>query len=361
MKIIALINWKITYCKDVPLDKQPSDYCCPNEKFWMFKYFDKNTLVDVIDISAPKWIEKIEKKVRFHFFQTIKILKKLKNYDLIIVHGSDSAMLLGALKRVFHLNTPPIIVVDISSFHQADETGFIHNLCTYSSKAFDHLIYHTSSQIEYYKKHFPWLVENSTFINVGVDYDFWTGKKYDITSQNGKYIICVGYRKRDWNTLILAYELSGIEQDLYLIGNSNLHCSNPKIKVLPFIPIEELMCYIYNSLFSVVPLEEFNYSFAQLTILQQMALGIPIIAADVPALHDYIKYSQGVLAYKPYDIEDLCHKIKELSMYEPDKIKGMQIANKQAIKTTLNEKNMSIKFEEICEQILYERAISKSL
>ena len=48
----------------MPDDLQPSDYSCPQEPFWFFKYFDKKPQVDVVDISAPKWIEKIENKIR---------------------------------------------------------------------------------------------------------------------------------------------------------------------------------------------------------------------------------------------------------------------------------------------------------
>lgn len=87
MKILLLINWKIKYCEQVPDDLQPSDYSCPQEPFWFFKYFDKKPQVDVVDISAPKWIEKVENKIRFHFYQTLKILSKVNKYDLILFTG----------------------------------------------------------------------------------------------------------------------------------------------------------------------------------------------------------------------------------------------------------------------------------
>lgn len=352
MRILLLINWKIEYCNSVPLDKQPSDYCCLQEKFWFFKYFKQDVAVDVVDISAPKWVEKIEKKVRFHFYQTICVLKDINKYDMILIHGSDSAMMLGALKRIFLIKTPPIVVVDISSFHQADEEGWIHKLCQFSSKSFDHLIYHTSSQIDYYEKYFQWLVDKSTFIRVGVDYDYWGKKEYKVSEERNSYIVCVGYRKRDWDTLVKAYEQSGIKKKLYLIGNPSLSYKNENIKVLPFIPIEVLMEYIYNAAFSVVPLDDFNYSFAQLTILQQMTLGTPIIAADVPALQDYVKCSNGVITYMPYDSEDLSKKMVEMLSKSAEEIEDMKEANRIAIRDILSEQNMAKKFEEVCESLL---------
>ncbi len=77
MKILLLINWKIKYCDAIPENLQPSDYNCPEEPFWFFKYFDKKPQVDVVDIGAPTWIEKIENKIRFHFYQTLKVLPKI--------------------------------------------------------------------------------------------------------------------------------------------------------------------------------------------------------------------------------------------------------------------------------------------
>ena len=112
------------------------------------------------------------------------------------------------------------------------------------------------------------------------------------------------------------------------------------------------MEYIYNSALSIIPLDDFNYSFAQLTILQQMVLGTNIIAADVPALRDYIKCSKGVTTYKPYDAEDLSKKMVEVISKSYDEIESMREANCIAIRDILSEKNMSRDFEKVCERVL---------
>ena len=345
MKILLLINWKITYCDEIPKNLQPSDYCCSNETFWFFKYFKSKPEVKVVDIQAPKMIEKIENKIRFHFYQTFRVLKDINNYDLIFIHGSTSAMVLCALKRIFKFKTPPIYVVDISSFHQAHENGLMTKLAQFASKEFDYMFYHTSSQIEYYKKCFPWLVNKSKFVPLGVDYEYWNSKKYPDLPNKGKYIICVGYRKRDWNTLIEAYTKSNVKEELYLIGNPEIRVDNPKIKVLPFIPIDKLNTYIVNAKYSVIPLDDFNYSFGQLTLLQQMALGVPIIAADVPALRDYISKSKGCIKYKPYDIQNLKNCLLKMDQYTQNQLILMGQKNNELIKYKFNEKTMGYEFE----------------
>lgn len=351
MKILLLINWKIKYCDTIPENLQPSDYSCPEEPFWFFKYFSEVPEVDVVDISSPKWVEKIENKIRFHFYQTLKVLPKIKQYDLIFIHGSNSAMLLGAIKRILRIPMPPILDVDISSFHQASTSGIVHRLSQFSSKAFDYMVYHTSSQIDYYKKEFPWLVNKCEFVPLGVDYNYWKTKQYPVIPERKNYIVCVGYRKRDWNTLLKAYNELNIDEELYLIGKPDIKCENSKIKVLPFIPISELMTYIVNAKFSVIPLDDFNYSFAQLTLLQQMALGVPILAADVYAIRDYIKRSSGVISYIPYDVENLKTKLQELSKLKEADLRKMGQSNMECIMTVLSEQQMAQRFERICRML----------
>lgn len=196
------------------------------------------------------------------------------------------------------------------------------------------MIYHTSSQKQYYKDQFSWLSSKSEFVLLGVDYEYWKNKIYPGTKEKNSYIVCVGYRKRDWKTLLEAYDKAKIKEELYLIGNPNIKSENPKVKVLPFIPIEKLMTYIVNSRFSVIPLDDFNYSFAQLTLLQQMALGVPILAADVPAIRDYAKESKGVESYIPYSVENLREKLVGMSMKSETALAKMGEDNITAIKTT---------------------------
>lgn len=347
-----IINWKIHYVSETPKNLQPSDYWIKGQPFWFLKYFDKPVDVDVVDISAPKTIEKLEKKLHFHFLQVLRVLRRLNQYDVILAHGTDSAVLLGALKRIFHLKTPPIVVVDISSFHQADTSGLVHKLCVFASKSFDWLIYLVSTQITYFREYFPWIADKSTFVRQGVDGEYWGQKKYSEIPERDKYLICVGYRRRDWKTLIRAYEESGISQKLLLVGNSKIQTNNPNIKALPFVPIDRLNQLIVNASFSVIPLDDFNYAFGQTTMMQQMALGVPLIAADVPALRDYISQTDGIMTYQAYDVDDLSHCLVELASMGSAEKEKMSLANIESIKDALSEKRMARRYEEIIERVI---------
>lgn len=345
MKVLFVANWKIKKLTDIPNDMQPSDYNCEKEKFWFFKYFDNDCQVDVIDISTNKFFEKIEKKIHFNFFNIFKILKNRNKYDVILFHGTNCSMFFLLLKRVFNIKSSPVIVVDISSFHQASTSGIIFKICQFVSKKIDYLIYHTSTQAEYFDKYFPWLKNKKKFITVGVDYDYWDKKYKKMVDED--YCVCVGYRKRDWDTLINAYNKANIKEKLYLIGNEKIESDNENIIIIPFIPIEELMGYLANAKFSIIPLDNFNYSFGQLTILQQMAIGLPIISADVYSVRDYINDTSGVIKYNSHDCDDLCEKLKYMSSVSSEVYLKMGEDNKKSIKKIFNEKNMAKAFEDV--------------
>lgn len=87
MKILMLVNWKVAYENQIPEGKQPPDYVVPGQKYWFFRYLSDDISVDVVDIRSFPWLERFEKeKIRFYIWQTLKVLPKLKRYDLSLIH-----------------------------------------------------------------------------------------------------------------------------------------------------------------------------------------------------------------------------------------------------------------------------------
>ena len=149
-----LVNWKIEYATQTPADKQPPDYYVKGQDYWFFRYFADKPQVDVLDISSFPWLERFEKNtIRFYLWQALKAIPKLNKYDLIVSHGMQSGIAIALWRRVFKTKTKHV-VFDIGSFASASESGFALKLMQFASKSIDGVIYHTSSQIDYYKKFF---------------------------------------------------------------------------------------------------------------------------------------------------------------------------------------------------------------
>lgn len=327
MKVLMLVNWKVEHGVERPSDRQPPDYYIKGEMYWFYRYFKQSVEVDVIDISSFPWLERFEKeKLRFYVVQALRAIPKLWHYDLVVSHGMQSAVVLSLFRRLFPMKTKHV-VFEIGSFNSATESGAALKLMQFASKSIDGFIYHTSGQKEYYKRFFPWIVGKSRFIPFGTDADFFSGTENEdvqksVVCESRRTIICVGYAKRDWDTLYQAF--CGLQKDerieaeereclrLKLIGNPSFQYENDKVEVMPYIPIKRLIEEIENAHFCVVPLKELNYSFGQMTLLQQMALGKAVIASKVSSLKDYIKDRETALFYEPESAEELEDRMKEL-------------------------------------------------
>ncbi len=351
MKILMLVNWKVEYCNAVPGDKQPPDYYVQGQDYWFYRYFQDKPEVDVIDTSSFRWLENFEKnKLRFYVWLAIRAIPKLNQYDLIVSHGMQSGVVVSLWRRLFH-GKAKHIVFDIGSFASASESGFALKLMQFASKSIDYVIYHTSSQVEYYKRFFPWIVDKSKFIRFGTDLDFFNPADLTKSEDANKYIICVGYSKRDWDTVVQAYTLLDTDIKLRLIGHVDEKFAGIKgVEQIPFIPIKDLINQIYNALFCVLPLESFNYSYGQMTLMQQMALGKCVVAARVPSLVDYVS-DETAITYLPKSSMDLAEKLKLLIQNESIRIQ-ISDGGRYYLQNNCNEKLMAGDIETIFQKIM---------
>lgn len=377
MKILMLVNWKVLSCKETPNDKQPPDYRVEGEPYWFYRYFNQKDDVDIIDISSASWLENFEReKLRFYVLQALKAIPKLHKYDLIVSHGMQSAVVVCLYRRFFR-GKEKHIVFDIGSFNSAAESGSALKLMQFASRSIDGLIYHTSAQHAYYEKFFPWLVEKSQFVRFGTDGVFWkkeTDFKEEIEgaaaveNSSAPYILCVGYIKRDWDTLYRAYAALAKQYELQrpgftlpvlrMVGKAEYQppegerlpeCA--KLELIPYIPVRELMTQIQNAQFCVLPLESFLYSYGQMTLLQQMALGKAVIVAKVPSMLDYVQDGENACFYEAKNASDLCGKMEDF-LKNPERRETIGSNAADYVKRVHNEKDMALQIEAFYDSVL---------
>ena len=316
MKILFLPNWKIKFCDKAPLDKQPPDYFIKGESYWFFRYFQDQPEVDVIDIHSFPRLEKFEKnKIRFYIWQALRAIPKLNHYDLVVSHGMQSGVVISLWRRFFKTRSKHI-VFDIGAFNSAAESGAALKLMQFASKSIDGIIYHTSNQKSYYQKFFPWILSKSVFIRFGTDTEFFS-RQVDAENQDQNtasetpFCVCIGYNKRDWDTAVKAFQLAAPENlILKLIGHIDCKYNNiPGVEQIAYVPIRNLMEEIRNSKFGILPLKSYNYSYGQMTLLQQMVMGKCVIASNVPSLVDYVEDGKTAILYEPENVTQLAEKI----------------------------------------------------
>jgi glycosyltransferase involved in cell wall biosynthesis len=308
IKVLMLVNWKVRYCNQVPDDLQPPDYVCKGRSYWFFRYMRSDWDVDVVDVRSLPVLESFEKnKLRFYVLQTLRVLPRLGKYDLVLSHGMQAGIVLALWRMLFHTKAKHV-VFDIGSFNSAAQEGRALRLMQWASHSIDGVIYHTKSQIEYYRMYYPWLVEKSRFIPFGTDLEFFEKDKK--LFNNERYIVCVGTAKRDWDTLVEAYRELNTDVRLKIVGHvDEQYAGISGVDMVPSVPVLEYKQIVMGALFCVLPLESWNYSYGQMTFMQQMAMGKCVVAARVPPLVDYAVDGKTAIFYQPQDVEDCRMKL----------------------------------------------------
>ena len=352
MKILMLVNWKIEYCDKKPSDKQAPDYDVKGEPYWFYRYFNDIPQVDVVDIRSFSWLEKFEKnKIRFYIWQTLKVLPRLNQYDLIVSHGMQSGVVLSLWRRIFKTKAKHI-VFDIGSFNSAAESGVALKLMQHASKSLDGVIYHTSWQKEYYEKFFPWIVDKSHFIKYGVDFEYFGTLGTKEKSNLDRYVVCVGRSRSDWDTAIEAYKRLNTDVKLRFIGGYEekyAHISG--IEQIGYMPITELISQIQGAECCLLPLEYVKYSFGQMRFLQQQALGKCVIASRIPSLVDYATDYETAIFYNPGDCEDCANKLQEI--LDNKKLRDtIGLKASASMKSDYNEEVMANEIEKVLRSYL---------
>ena len=402
MKILMLVNWKVTYAAQPPADLQPPDYCVQNEPYWFFRYFPKNTQVDVVDIRSFAWLERFEKeKLRFYIWQTLRVLPRLNQYDIVLSHGMQSAIVLCIIRRLFGRGRYRHVVVDVGAFNSARESGKSLRLMQFAGKSLDGVIYHTQSQRVYYEHCHPWLLNRAWFIPFGTDAAFFSGEKRE-DGEEGKdsgaaqgrrpraknarserpYIVCIGAAKRDWRTLLLAFHKLDEQIELRLIGIGKPEqtalerltdgeplsekeraalseaCGDERICWIPRVPVLEMKRQIAGAAFCVLPLVSHNYSYGQMTMLQQMAMGKAVVAADVPSLAAYQR-TDRTAAYQPGDAADLRRQLaalcRDILQENGRRCRRLGEAAARAVRELFNEERMAGEFLGCLECVMGEK------
>ena len=352
MKILMLVNWKVERCKVQPVDKQPADYYVEGEQYWFYKYFSTNVSVDVLDVSHIKWIEDFErKKLHVHVTQGLRAIPNLDKYDLIISHGMTSAVIVALWRRFFQTKSRHI-VFDIGCFNSAAKSGLIMKLMQFVSKSIDFIIYHTQCQKSYYEKYYPWLANKCQFVKFGVDIDFINTIPMNQSDYGYKYILCIGsgiYRDRD--TLIRAF--SDIETDIKLVFLGEVfekYKGIHNVIQLEKVSFKEMIKYIDNCEFCVLPLVYHEYSYGQMTLIDQMARGKCVLTSQVPSFENYVYDGKDVIFYEPENIEDCKNK---LLMLLHNSSKKQMIGNnaKLTVDVSLNELCMAESIESVFKKV----------
>lgn len=354
MKILFLANWKIhRLAKDS--DKiQPTDKVVDGEKYWFFKYWPGDHNIDVVDFSQFPIVHRLEKRyLKFYVIQALKALPRIRDYDVVISHGAQSAIFLLYLQSLFGLKGPPHVLIDVGCFNGARDNRIETSLIKYASRSLSGIIYHAIIQKKYYERHLPLLLDSCFYLPFGCDVDFFV----PLDEKVDDYIVAIGFWKRDYPTLIKAWDKIQTNTRLKIVGVEDrrqlgVDKTSPlrNIDLLPFMPISKLKEIIARSKFVVLPLPDFDYAYGQKTLLEAMAMKKAVVVTKTPSTEAYATDLETAVFTSPYDIEDLRIKI-DMLLNNTDITSRIAQNAAISIASTFTAEQMAQKIYEIVERI----------
>lgn len=338
MKILMLVNWEVyNEANQISYYLQSPNKFETNKKYWFFKYWPEgNIKVDVIDYSRLPLIHTLEKDIlRFYIVQALKALSRLREYDLIISHGAQSAVFLAFIRSISGFRIPPHIIIDVGCLNGGRSKQPELSLFQFAMKSVSGIIYHTNSQKEHYDRYFPYL--NAFYVPFGVDTELFK----PINAKQEDYILSIGYKFRDWLTLIKAYSQIKTHTALRIIGPKKINIELPEnVFIQPYVTINVLKELMAKAKFIVLPLVNLPYSHGQMTLLQSMAMGKAVIVTKVPSTVDYINDKEDALLVNLSDVEHIREKI-EFLLNNPGEIARLGENARKSVESKFTEKQMT--------------------
>lgn len=342
MKILFLPNWDVHKLnQDDPLIQSPNKQV-RNQAYWFFRFFKDLPDVTIIDRQKKNILHLFETKaLKFYIYQALRAFFNRDNFDIVISHGAQSGLFYSLLRGLSSKKSmPKHIIIDVGGLNGGRTNKAEVAFLRFALKSKPAIIYHSSIQKELYEKVYPKQILNSKFIRFGVNINEFT--PMDVDSEN--YILSFGYAKRDYKTLLSSWRSVESSTKLHIVGDTSLE-DQEEVVLIPKVNVFELKQHIAKSLFVVIPLPLFNYSYGQMSFLQSMAMGKCVIVTKTPSSIDYLEEGNGAFFVDPYDELDMTNKIN-LLLENKDKLKKWGQRARKYIEENLNEEIMAKEIDE---------------
>ena len=164
------------------------------------------------------------------------------------------------------------------------------------------IVVHSSYEVEQYS---TWMgLPEARFIFI----PFQCGKidKECGDPNEGPFVISLGSAGRDYRTLFSA--VSGTSIDVVVVAKPDAVeglAIPSNVKILNGISLIDSQRLASKAVLGVVPIANLETASGQVSFLQLMALGIPVIATACPGTCDYLSHEHDALVVPPYDVEAL--------------------------------------------------------
>lgn len=344
MRVLFLPNWRVESGPESMDGRSPNVYSGPRD-YWFFKHWP-DAEVDVVD-TGPPLVGRLEERVfRFYALQALRVLPGLSNYDLIVSHGAQSAVLFAGIRTIAGISNPPHMLIDVGCLAAGRSDPFELAPIRFALKSVSAVVYHASVQKSFYRKHLPEIEERAHFVPFGVDPDFF--KPMELEQED--YILSIGYRFRDWSALIRAFRPLSGKIRLKIVGCKDaLDC--PNVTIEPWVSIDRLKELMARSRLIALPFPEKRFSLGQTTLLGAMSMAKAVVTTASSAVADYAQDEANCLTAEVGDWKAFGRKIAQL-LEKPEFAAELGRKARESVISRFNERRMAIEIFDLAKPLV---------
>lgn len=274
---------------------------------------------------------KFDKLVKLDFFESIRITKRISQYNAVLSASEKTALPLSMFLSLSGQHIPHVVI----SHHLSSKNKSRLFRIWQVHKTFNHVICVSQAQRDYAVKnlHIPAL--KAHFIYDKVDHGFFR----PMEDEPDNFVLAVGQEQRDYNTLYKALSGTGIK--IIIVASSNWSTyrlpilGDSNAEVVRNIPYTLLRSLYARARLVVVPLNNVCYAAGSNTILEAMAMGKPVVVTNTPGIREYIQDGETGLFVSPGDSTLLRETI--LSLWDDEPTQRRLGANaRQAVEEKMN-------------------------
>ena len=222
-----------------------------------------------------------------------KLLCHYRQYDAVYATTFRGLELIVFL-RALGLFRKPVICWHHQPIVKA-KSRLRENIAKLFYRGFDELIFFSQAIIDHSLKSVKAPVGHMHIVHWGPDLDFYNKILQEAKTSNHKGFISTGKERRDMPTLVEAFRQTNAPLDIYICQRSNginyeqlldnlAKGTNTHIHYIQGNKIKEMAECVSKSQCAVICCQETNYTVGLTTVVEALALGIPMICSRNPQM-----------------------------------------------------------------------------
>ena len=260
--------------------------------------------------GTPDFLRRLlAKPALWRIYQALFALRKQGSTDCIFAINEASVIPVLALKKLGLLRTP-VVLVSTALMNRRNRSGKRKAMwCSLLPHA-DAIVSLSTMERDSTWREFGLREDRQHLVNMLVDtHYFHPGEKLG----GGDYCLSAGTNEgRDYPTLLKAFprdEKLLIVTDTYNAGIIEINREpGQQVEVMQAVPIRKLKTLYEQAKAVINPINECDFASGHTILLENMALGRPVIVSMVRGMKDYFEDGVTAIGVKPYDVEDMRKK-----------------------------------------------------